>query len=96
MTDSMSLRSVCNVKPVRATSEGNLVEQLPERPERESELGRAPAKKPYQKPILQCLGSLREMTTAVSNQGALDGARTGNKRRTGRGGHHLLDDESAS
>lgn len=54
------------------------------------------AKRPYQKPLLQRLGSLREMTMAVSNQGALDGARTGNKRRTGRGGHHLLDDESAS
>ena len=96
MTDSMSLRTVCNVKPVRAMSEGNLVEQLPERPERESKLRRASAKRPYQKPVLQRLGSLREMTMAVSNQGALDGGRTGNKRRTGRGGHHLLDGESAS
>lgn len=72
------------------------MEQLPERPDRESKLQGASAKRPYQKPILQRLGSLREMTMAVSNQGANDGGRTGFRRRTGRGGHHLLDDESAS
>lgn len=42
----------------------------------------------YQKPVLTELGSLREVTLSVSQQGNSDGGRTGNRRYTGRGGHY--------
>lgn len=49
-----------------------------------------PAKKPYQRPLLSNLGSLRELTmTKDSKFGAGDGK---NKRFTGRGGHWLAGD----
>ena len=44
----------------------------------------AKAKKPYQKPVLIRLGSLREMTRTVGFKGSADGKLL----RTGRGGHH--------
>lgn len=48
----------------------------------------ARAGKPYQKPVLKKLGSLRDVTLTVNRDGAADGARTGNRRNTGRGGHY--------
>lgn len=43
------------------------------------------AKKPYRKPVLLKLGSLRELTLKKNSKGAADGKRN---RFTGRGGHH--------
>ena len=49
-----------------------------------------PQKKPYRKPTLIRLGSLRELTKTVGKSGNWDGGLTG-KNRTGRGGHHATD-----
>lgn len=43
----------------------------------------APAKAPYQRPVLVNLGSLRDMTTKITGGGSADG---GKKQFTGRGG----------
>ena len=46
-----------------------------------------PQKKPYQKPVLIRLGSLRELTLMNGNHGNWDGGLMG-KTKTGRGGHY--------
>ncbi len=46
-------------------------------------------KKPYRKPVLIKLGSLRELTLKKNSKGAADGKRN---RFTGRGGHHIAQD----
>ena len=68
-----------------------MAEQMRDENEAGSNSIQVQAKRPYQRPILRRLGSLRDMTMAVSSEGSTDGARTGppSKRRTGRGGHHL-------
>lgn len=48
-----------------------------------------PPKKPYEKPVLRNLGSLRDLTMTKVAAGNNDGK---SKRFTGRGGHHLHGD----
>ena len=50
------------------------------------------SKRAYRKPVLVRLGSLRDMTLSASNKGGTDGAKTGNKRFTGRGARSLFGD----
>ena len=45
-----------------------------------------PAKKPYEKPALSKLGSLRDLTMTKNAAGKSDGQKN---RFTGRGGHYL-------
>jgi len=49
----------------------------------QAEVENAASKKPYLRPVLVNLGSLRDMTTKITGAGAADG---GKKQNTGRGG----------
>ncbi len=67
-----------------------MVEQLPKGAEKKSRTDGMQERKPYRKPVLTKLGSLRDMTLSVGRSGGSDGAKTGNKRFTGRGGRQEL------
>lgn len=58
----------------------------PLQPDENATIPDAPARRAYQKPVLETLGALRDVTLSVSRDGNADGARTGNRRNTGRGG----------
>lgn len=57
-------------------------------PEEEPDRPWAEARKPYEKPALSRLGSLRDMTMTKRTSGAKDGK---NNRFTGRGGRQVTD-----
>lgn len=57
--------------------------------EQSSSATQPPAKKPYEKPVLSNLGSLRDLTMTKFAAGKSDGQKN---RFTGRGGHYLSGD----
>lgn len=54
-----------------------------------SDTAQPSAKKPYEKPVLSKLGSLRDLTMTKNAAGKSDGQKN---RFTGRGGHCLIGD----
>lgn len=57
--------------------------------EEASDAAPLPPKKPYEKPVLSNLGSLRDLTMTKVAAGTKDGK---SNRFTGRGGHYLSGD----
>ncbi len=57
--------------------------------EQASDAAPLPTKKPYEKPMLNNLGSLRDLTMTKVAAGKSDGQKN---RFTGRGGHYLSGD----
>ena len=52
----------------------------------------APARKPYQRPVLAKWGGLRDMTQSTGHAGKPDGGKAGWSKTTGRGGHFVVKD----
>ena len=64
-----------------------MVNQVPNKDEQTSKATTATGKKPYQRPVLTSLGSLRDMTMTIHAGGVPDG---GKKQNTGRGGLYTV------
>jgi len=41
-----------------------------------------PCKRPYSAPVLQRLGTVKDLTRTVGNKGSKDGQQTGNQKKT--------------